>query len=216
MVVVVLAFQGSLLSDPSPGLTGAPVSRRLLSRGAWVDHAPDWLAGADALFARLVDELAWRHRRVWMYERELDEPRLTAHLTGPTLDGFPVVAEIMAALGDHYGGTFTSSWLNLYRDGRDSVAWHGDRVARDRETGLVAIVSVGERRPFRLRPKGGGPSIGYDLGRGDLVVMGGTCQRTWDHGVPKVARAGPRISLTFRPVGQEIPDRPADLRTSSP
>jgi alkylated DNA repair dioxygenase AlkB len=214
---LVLAFQGSLLSDPSPGLTGAPVTRRPLSRGAWVDHAFGWLGGADTLFTRLVDELDWSQRRVWMYERELDEPRLTAHLTGAVLDGFPVVAEIMAALGDRYGGAFTSSWLNLYRDGRDSVAWHGDRVARDRRTGLVAIVSVGERRPFRLRPKGGGPSTGYELGRGDLLVMGGTCQRTWDHAVPKVARAGPRISLTFRPVGQEIPDRPAaDLRTSPP
>ncbi len=70
----------------------------------------------------------------------------------------------------------------------------------------MAIVSIGERRPFRLRPKGGGPSIGYDLGRGDLLVMGGTCQRTWDHGVPKVARAGPRMSLTFRPKGQEVPN----------
>ena len=85
------------------------------------------------------------------------------------------------------------------------MAWHGDRVARDRLTGLVAIVSVGERRPFRLRPKGGGPAIGYELGRGDLLVMGGTCQRTWDHAVPKVAKAGPRISLTFRPVGLEDP-----------
>ena len=203
-----LAFQGSLLSDPSPALTGASVLRRPLSRGAWVDHAADWLAGADALFTRLVDELAWRHRRVWMYEREVDEPRLTAALTGPAQQDYPVVAEIITALEDRYGGAFGSCWLNLYRDGRDSVAWHGDRIARDRLTGLVAIVSVGERRPFRLRPKGGGPSIGYDLGRGDLLVMGGTCQRTWDHAVPKVARAGPRISLTFRPVGQEIPLNP--------
>jgi len=201
----VVVFQGSLLAQPCPALSGAPISRRRLTRGAWVDHATGWLAGADTLFADLVDGVGWGHRRVRMYERELDEPRLTAALTGEELSRHPVLTEVIGALGARYEETFTSCWLNLYRDGRDSVAWHGDRVARDQLTGLVAIVSVGERRPFRLRPKGGGPSIGYDLGRGDLLVMGGTCQRTWGHAVPKVARAGPRISLTFRPVGLEDP-----------
>jgi alkylated DNA repair dioxygenase AlkB len=200
----VLSFQGSLLSEPAPAVTDTPIARRNLARGAWVDHAPYWLAGADELFRSLVDGLEWGHRRVRMYEREVDEPRLTAHLRDEALAAHPVVRDVMEALSARYGGRFESSWLNLYRDGRDSVAWHGDRIARDRLTGLVAIVSVGERRPFRLRPKGGGVSIGYELGRGDLLVMGGTCQRTWDHSVPKVAAAGPRISLTFRPVGQEI------------
>lgn len=200
-----VAFQGSLLSDPSPAVAGVTVRRRELARGAWIDHAPGWLAGGDTLFTDLVDGVAWGHRRVHMYERELDEPRLTASLGGDALGAFPVLADVIGALQAHYEERFTSCWMNLYRDGRDSVAWHGDRVAREQLTGLVAIVSVGERRPFRLRPKGGGPSIGYDLGRGDLLVMGGTCQRTWDHAVPKVARAGPRISLTFRPVGLEDP-----------
>lgn len=200
-----LAFQGSLLSEPSPAVTDTPISRRTLARGAWIDHAPYWLAGADALFRQLVDELDWHHRRVWMYEREVDEPRLTAHVKDEALERHPVVGQVMAVLGARYGATFESSWLNLYRDGRDSVAWHGDRIARDRLTSLVAIVSVGERRPFRLRPKGGGSAIGYELGRGDLLVMGGTCQRTWDHGVPKVAGAGPRISLTFRPAERLVP-----------
>lgn len=200
----VLAFQGSLLSEPAPAISGTPVTRRRLDRGAWVDHAPYWLAGADALFRTLVDELDWRQGRRRMYERELDDPRLTTSLDVDGMARYPVVGEITAFLAERYGGRFESCWLNLYRDGRDSVAWHGDRVARDRLTALVAIVSVGERRPFRLRPKGGGPSIGFQLGRGDLLVMGGTCQRTWDHSVPKVARAGPRLSLTFRPTGQEF------------
>jgi alkylated DNA repair dioxygenase AlkB len=196
----VLAFQGSLLPEPAR----TPISRRNLARGAWVDHAPYWLAGADDLFRTLVDELDWRQGRRWMFEREVDDPRLTSSLDADAMAAHPVLTEIAAFLADRYGGRYESCWLNLYRDGRDSVAWHGDRVARDRLTALVAIVSVGERRPFRLRPKGGGASIGYELGRGDLLVMGGTCQRTWDHGVPKVARAGPRLSLTFRPVGQEF------------
>jgi len=210
--VEVLAFQGSLLSDATPALAGATIRRRVLGRGAWIDHAPGWVAGGDALFARLVDDLDWGHRRVRMYERELDEPRLTTSLAGAALAHYPVLTDVIGALEARYEESFTSSWLNLYRDGRDSVAWHGDRVARDQLTGLVAIVSVGERRPFRLRPKGGGPSIGYELGRGDLLVMGGTCQRTWDHAVPKVARAGPRISLTFRPVGMEDPPQPGRVR----
>ena len=199
-----LAFQGSLLSEPAPEVTDTPVTRRHLARGAWVDHAPYWLAGADALFRTLVDELDWRQGRRWMYEREVDDPRLTTSLDVEAMADVPVIADICGFLQGRYGGRFESCWLNLYRDGHDSVAWHGDRVARDRLTALVAIVSVGERRPFRLRPKGGGQSIGFDLGRGDLLVMGGTCQRTWDHGVPKVARAGPRLSLTFRPTGQEL------------
>jgi alkylated DNA repair dioxygenase AlkB len=202
----VLAFQASLLSEPTPSVTDTPVTRRHLSHGAWIDHAPCWLAGADELFRRLSDDLPWRQGRRWMYEREVDDPRLTSSLKDDDFERCPVFRDIAAFLAERYDGEFPSCWLNLYRDGRDSVAWHGDRVAREKLTALVAIVSIGERRPFRLRPKGGGPSIGYDLGRGDLLVMGGTCQRTWDHGVPKVARAGPRMSLTFRPKGQEVPN----------
>ena len=98
-----------------------------------------------------------------------------------------------------YGTVFDRLGFALYRDGRDSVAWHGDQVARDLPEALVATVSLGEPRLFALRPKGGGRAVRYHLGHGDLVVMGGTCQRTWDHAVPKVARAGPRVSVMFRP-----------------
>jgi alkylated DNA repair dioxygenase AlkB len=110
-----------------------------------------------------------------------------------------VLAEVAAALTERYGVAFASVGCNLYRDGRDSVAWHGDRVARDLPEATIAIVSLGAHRPFKLRPRGGGPSIDHRLGRGDLLVMGGSCQRTWQHTVPKVAVAeGPRISVTFR------------------
>ncbi|HYF46592.1 MAG TPA: alpha-ketoglutarate-dependent dioxygenase AlkB, partial [Acidimicrobiales bacterium] len=211
---LMLAFQGSLLSEPTPAVTNTPVARRRLAKGAWVDHAPGWLAGADALFEQLSEELPWRQGNRWMYERRVDDPRLTTGLDPEAWAAYPIFDDITAFLGRRYGGEFRSCWLNLYRDGRDSVAWHGDRVAREKLTALVAIVSVGERRPFRLRPKGGGPSIGYELGRGDLLVMGGTCQRTWDHGVPKVAKAGPRMSLTFRPAGQEIPEEKVSRRGS--
>ena len=65
---------------------------------------------------------------------------------------------------------------------------------------MVAIVSLGDPRKLALRPRGGGDSIAVTLGHGDLVVMGGSCQRTWEHAVPKVAAAGPRIGVQFRPL----------------
>ncbi|MDQ2797291.1 MAG: alpha-ketoglutarate-dependent dioxygenase AlkB, partial [Actinomycetota bacterium] len=93
--------------------------------------------------------------------------------------------------------------LCLYRDGRDSVAWHGDRIGRgSTHDTMVAIIILGAPRALALRPAGGGTSRRYELGHGDLVVMGGSCQRTWEHAVPKTARTvGPRISVQFRPRG---------------
>jgi alkylated DNA repair dioxygenase AlkB len=88
--------------------------------------------------------------------------------------------------------------VNLYRDGRDSVAWHGDRIARDLPSATIAIVSLGQARPFRAKPAEGGTSLGFRLGHGDLLVMGGSFQRTWKHAVPKVQAAGPRVSVTYR------------------
>jgi alkylated DNA repair dioxygenase AlkB len=90
----------------------------------------------------------------------------------------------------------------LYRDGRDSVAWHGDTLGRGaRADTMVAIVSFGSPRALMLRPRGGGSSLRFPLGHGDLIVMGGSCQRTWEHAIPKTARAvGPRVSVQFRPI----------------
>jgi alkylated DNA repair dioxygenase AlkB len=177
----------------------ARAKRRHLEPDAWVDHAPGWVAGADVLFDALLTGVAWEQRDIRMYDEVVREPRLTARYRldegEPPL---PILADMAAALSEHYGKAFTSVGCNLYRDGSDSVAWHGDRVARELPEALVALVSLGEPRPFRLRPKGGGASIGYLPGRGDLLVMGGSCQRTWDHAVPKVRRAGPRMSVQFR------------------
>ena len=110
-----------------------------------------------------------------------------------------------AALNRHYGAElgeqFVSAGMCLYRDGRDSVAWHGDRIGRgSSEDTMVAIVSFGSPRPLLLRPVGGGESLRFPLGHGDLVVMGGSCQRTWEHCIPKTAKpVGPRVSVQFRP-----------------
>ncbi len=195
---------------PDPDFT--TLARRELSHGAWVDHAPDWLAGSGPVYECLVDRLAWSVRRTTMYGVRRDEPRLTAGWPGPGLDPVvgPLVEEVRHLLSGRYGVDLATTWANLYRHGHDSVAWHGDRVLRQQDEALVAIVSLGERRPFRLRPGQGGTSVSYDLGQGDLLVMGGTCQRTWQHSVPKVRRAGPRLSLSFRAV------RPTDVPRRAP
>jgi alkylated DNA repair dioxygenase AlkB len=198
---VAVVFQGSLFGAETPALGRLAPVRRLLNDGAWVDHQPEWLTGADAVFEELLESAPWSQHRRPMYDRMVDDPRLSAWWSEAEdgWDGLPtVVLEARDALTAHYGVTFDSVGCNLYRDGRDSVAWHGDTVRKTQATSVIAILSVGERRALLLRPTGGGPSIKWQLGRGDLFVMGGTCQHAWQHTIPKRAAAGPRISITFR------------------
>ncbi|MEV6029112.1 alpha-ketoglutarate-dependent dioxygenase AlkB [Streptomyces sp. NPDC052036] len=202
-------LQGSLF-DQTDDLRLAPLDalrRTRLSAGAWIDVLPGWLSGADALFERLAAEVPWRAERRQMYDHTVDVPRLLAyyHPGDPLPD--PVLAEARDVLSAHYadelGEPFVTAGLCYYRDGRDSVAWHGDRIGRGaRENTMVAILSVGAPRDLALRPRGGGEALRRPLGHGDLIVMGGSCQRTWEHAVPKSTRAtGPRISIQFRPRG---------------
>lgn len=196
-----LTWQASLLGagvEPScdPSFDGA--RRRFLGAGAWVDLAYGWVQGADALFERLLTSAPWSTRERPMYDRVVAEPRLS---TGSWASPPAPCGELADALGARYGIDLSAVSANLYRDGRDSVAWHGDTLGRHRDRTVVAIVSLGEPRRLLLRPKGGGPSVRFTPGHGDLLVMGGTCQHTWDHAVPKCAAAGSRISLMFREPG---------------
>ncbi len=134
-----------------------------------------------------------------MYERVVEVPRLHAVLPADG-DGHAVLASIRRALDARYATAFERVSLAFYRNGEDSVAWHGDYVARRLPEALVATVSVGAPRRFLLRPHGGGRSIALELGWGDLIVMGGSCQRTYQHCIPKSARAEPRIAIMFRPI----------------
>ncbi len=199
-----VTWQTSLLTltrePPSvdPGFAGA--RRTALSRGAWVDHVGAWVRGADDLLADVLTRASWRQRVVTMHGRLVAEPRLHAWFGtdphDPTVS--PVLGAIADALHTRYGREFTHLGAALYRDGRDSVAWHGDRIPHEVVDPMVAIVSLGERRVLRMRPKGGGPSQPFALHGGDLLVMGGTSQRTWEHSVPKTASSGPRLSVQFR------------------
>jgi alkylated DNA repair dioxygenase AlkB len=200
-------MQGSLLDVAEDvGLRSlAGIRRTSLTRGAWVDVRPGWLTGADTLFDRLVGSVPWRAERRQMYERMVDVPRLVCFYQEDDPLPDPVLDQARDVLTGHYraelGEPFATAGLCYYRDGRDSVAWHGDTIGRgSREDTMVAIVSIGAPRALLLRPRGGGSSIRHVLGHGDLLVMGGSCQRTWEHAVPKTAGyAGPRISIQFRP-----------------
>jgi alkylated DNA repair dioxygenase AlkB len=201
-------FQSTLFETPAPRLTSLAegLVRHPLTRGAWVDVRRDFMTGADEVLERLVADVPWRAERRQMYDRVVDVPRLVHTYGEEETLPHPVLAQAREELSRRYrpelGEDFTTAGLCYYRDGRDSVAWHGDRFGRGRtQDTMVAIVSFGDPRRLALRPRGGGESISFQMGHGDLVVMGGSCQRTWEHAVPKVAVAGPRISVQFRPRG---------------
>jgi alkylated DNA repair dioxygenase AlkB len=207
-------LQGSLFDGfAEPGLGSVGGLRRIdLGRGAWIDVLPGWLSGADEVFERLARDVPWQAERRQMYDRVVDVPRLLCFYEENARLPMPVLDEARDALSAHYadelGEPFRTAGLCFYRDGKDSVAWHGDRIGRgNHEDTMVAIVSVGEPRVLALRPRPdlAGPvasTVRYPLGHGDLIVMGGSCQRTWEHAIPKAAgHVGPRISIQFRPKG---------------
>jgi alkylated DNA repair dioxygenase AlkB len=214
-----MAWQASLFGAEEPGVdaTFAGIERIELSDGAWVDHLPGWLRGADVVMDDLVQSAPWRSSTRPMYDRIVAVPRLTAWFRwgdDAVTSTPPIILELRDALSRHYGVEFSSCGCNLYRDGHDSVAWHGDRIRKDVVEPRIAIVSVGEPRKLLLRPVAGGASIAFRLGHGDLFVMGGTSQRTWQHSVPKAAFAGPRMSITFRHGGDDRPETLSAVRTA--
>ncbi|OZC52017.1 MULTISPECIES: alpha-ketoglutarate-dependent dioxygenase AlkB [Nocardiaceae] len=202
-----LAMQGSLFGDDDGGVGSLQsVTRRELTLGAWIDVRPGWLSDT-RLFDSLVTDVDWRAERRQMYDRVVDVPRLVRFYAERERWPHTALYEARDALDDHYraelGESFATAGLCYYRNGSDSVAWHGDNIGRSAtEDTMVAIVSLGATRQLMLRPRGGGTSLKFTLGHGDLVVMGGSCQRTWEHAIPKSTRAiGPRISVQFRPRG---------------
>ena len=193
--------------EPRLGALAGRVQRTALRDGAWVDHLPGWLDGSDEVLQTLLNEVPWRAERRTMYDREVDVPRLLCWYSGAAPLPHPVLTTARTALNDHYrpkpGEMLVTAGLCLYRNGSDSVAWHGDTIGRGAHTDtMVAILSVGSARSLLLRPRTGGSTLKFSLGHGDLVVMGGSCQRTWEHAIPKTVRpTGPRVSIQFRPIG---------------
>jgi alkylated DNA repair dioxygenase AlkB len=166
---------------------------------AWVEHVPGWLAGQQQLFEELERSVVWHQEDRVMYQQRVQVPRLYATL--PEDRAVPsILRQAQALLQKRYGEDFARISLGYYRDGSDSVAWHGDYVAREMPRATVATLSLGAPRPFLLRPQGGGASRSWSLGWGDLFVMGGSCQRTWQHAIPKRKQAAARIAVMFRPI----------------
>ncbi len=206
----VVGLQGSLfdggLDAPQLGALGARMRRRVLTGGAWIDLRPGWISGTDGLFEHLSTSVPWRAERRTMYDRVVDVPRLVRNYPADAALPDPILADAREQLSDHYRAElpegFATAGLCLYRDGNDSVAWHGDTIGRgSTEDTMVAIVSLGAPRRLMLRPRGGGASLKFVVAQGDLLVMGGSCQRTWEHAVPKTSGVGPRLSVQFRPHG---------------
>jgi alkylated DNA repair dioxygenase AlkB len=200
-----LSWQGSLFDadvagDASGDLSFDRVVRHRLDERSWLDEVTGWAPDHGEVFDELLAVAPWRQRERWMYDRTVLEPRMVAGWSGDTLRDLPARLELMrAALSEHYRVDFDSVHVNLYRDGRDGVAWHGDTNRKTMHDPLVCTVSLGERRRFLLRPGTAGKATRtFTPGGGDLLVMGGACQHEWQHTVPKTARAGARMSVTLR------------------
>jgi alkylated DNA repair dioxygenase AlkB len=204
-----LAWQGSLFDEPpAPAPVGPARSlsfdglvRHHLDERTWVDELTGWVPDHGELFDRMLAEAPWKQRERRMYDQLVLEPRMVAHWGRVSSGTLPKPLEDMRiALSDHYRVAFDSVGINLYRDGRDGVAWHGDNNRKTLHDPLVATVSLGERRRFLMRPgTAGSPTHRFRPGGGDLLIMGGSCQHTWQHCVPKeTGWAGARMSVTIR------------------
>jgi alkylated DNA repair dioxygenase AlkB len=195
-------WQPSLWANQSIGVDVSyrGLERMQLDADSWVDHCPGWMSGSDQAFEELLRDVAWSQRRRFMYDRQVDEPRLTSwqKTDQESAVTHEWLEDARGSLSARYGIRFDSMGINLYRDGADSVAWHRDRIPSEIVDPVVALVSLGEPRKFLLRPVGGGRSRAFKLGHGDLLVTGGQTQRRFEHSVPKVKAAGARMSVVFR------------------
>jgi alkylated DNA repair dioxygenase AlkB len=201
----------SLFASGAPAIDAdAPFRREQLDDRCWVDFAPGWVKGGDELLVELVDALPWAQRRRRMWDNWVDEPRLTCATALDEPVTLPILRDLAAALSARYELDFHSCFCNYYRGGTDSVAWHADRNGRTELDPYVAIVSLGGPRQFTMRPKDpesrrGTRARSWTLHSGDLLVMGGSCQHQWEHSVPKVHHAPPRMSVTFRHRPRPVP-----------
>ena len=205
-LIVSLVWQPSLFAASRTivvDATFATAQRRVLDPASWIDVVPGWLSGADALFERLAEAVPWKQLHRHLFEQTFLEPRLSAEYRDLRDVPHPALVAAAEALSAHYGVRYDNLWLNLYRDGRDGTGWHRDRFSCRRPECIVPVLTLGATRRFQMRPRHGGPSVTFRPAAGDLLVMGGRCQRDWKHGVPKTSRPlGARISVNFQSSAQ--------------
>ena len=178
--------------------TFATATRIQLDDTSWVEHVQGWLAGDAELMAALMEQASWEQRSRWMYTRMVAEPRLTAEYPVIANAPQPVLHYLTEVLSAHYGRPYARLWMNWYRDNADGTGWHADRPVNQQDEAVIPVLSLGATRRFLIRPDGGGPSTTIVTHGGDLVVMGGRCQKDYQHSVPKQRQpAGARLSLNF-------------------
>jgi alkylated DNA repair dioxygenase AlkB len=186
----------------------APVRRVELDATSWVDVVEGFVVDAATAFTEVHDQTAWHQSEVLRYDRYVPERRLGA---GVRPEAMALLRQTDLHLKSRYRKPFEGVAAILYRTGEDFQGLHSDREMRWLDDTLIAIVVLGQRRPFVLRPRaplaevvervpaGSHPDDAVLMpGEGDLLVMGGACQRQWLHGVPAADTTNPRISLTWR------------------
>jgi len=187
---------------------GVTVERTWLDERSWVDVVRGWVEGADTLYRTLVENAPLRPGKVFRYDRWVETPYLGAgyKVADPPLS--PVLLDATRALQARYRVSYDGYSFVWYRDQRDGMAFHRDREMRWLDDTVVALLVLGDRRPFLLRPRANryaheapdkGATHDFAPGHGDLVVLGGACQVGWEHSVPQVAQpVGGRLSVQWR------------------
>lgn len=183
--------------------------RQNIGHGAWIEYVPDFLVDADRVLESLMAELEWEQRSNLVFGKEVLQPRLCAwagaipyKFSGQTLEArspTPTVVDLSQRVIQAVPHPFNHVVINHYRTGRDWVAKHADN---ERELGyrpLIVAISLGSTRRFDLMRKKGRRLVKLQLEHGSLLVMGGACQHTWRHALPKAAAVSePRLNLTWR------------------
>jgi alkylated DNA repair dioxygenase AlkB len=173
-----------------------------LDEDSWITHVPGLLIGHQRLLAELATLDVWEQRQRWMYDRRVDEPRLTGEYVDLSVAP-ALLVELAATLGERLGVPYDRVWMNWYRNHNDGTGWHADWPAHKAPTAIVPVLSLGAPRRFLVRPTGGGSSRVFTPAGGDLIIMHGRCQRDWQHSVPKQKTpTGARMSLNFSSVTQ--------------
>jgi alkylated DNA repair dioxygenase AlkB len=209
--------RGGMLFDvneqPAPGEEvcvdpDAVTGRLHLDDTSWVDVVRGWLLGADTLKSLLLENVPWESSRLFRYDHWVEERRLVAVWRPGTPLPHPALAPLHRALERRYDVRFPGFSLVQYRDGRDGQAFHRDTDMRWLDDTVIAVLTLGARRPWLLRPRSHrydhSESRGatHDLapGAGDLLVMGGRCQADWEHSVPyrPRERVGSRVAIQWR------------------
>ncbi|WP_344418799.1 alpha-ketoglutarate-dependent dioxygenase AlkB [Pseudonocardia ailaonensis] len=186
--------------DVAVDTTFGTAERVDLDETSWITHVPGWLTGDDELMRLLMTNAPWEQRSRWMYNRRVQEPRLTAEYPVVAQAPHPVLHHLTGELSRQFGVPYSRLWMNWYRDQDDGTSWHADRPVDRLDTAVIPVLSLGATRRFLIKPNGGGRSTVIVTRGGDLVVMGGRCQKDYKHSVPKQRTpAGPRLSLNFSP-----------------